>query len=290
MSKVRFGGETVDLDRRSEPISHVSFQSLMDEEGPDKPHFAFARVRSRDGADEYRHLYSAANIVEWFPLQGRTDPCTRGEIDRIEYFLYLKGEGDAVHVGDVHGEGGDSDAPASKSADYLIWSLTAEDEPSRMMALMAVAFLQHLGVDSVTADDAFDTSDVSNVSPRSEKDPERRAIQRSNGERLLRYVRARVSRLAASGEIECSDPEMLLTSMAQDASRHLAEVLVSQDPNVDEDGDDYAGMPHIRQNAFAAAIMKRFVYDDGSNAAHGPGAVVSAGPGGDPPRARRRSI
>jgi len=88
-SKVRFGKEEVDLNTQMEAISQATFQELMDEER-DKPFFAFARVYSKSDKQHYRRLYSAENIVNWYPLEGRTDPCTRGNIYKIEYFLHMK--------------------------------------------------------------------------------------------------------------------------------------------------------------------------------------------------------
>mmetsp|Transcript_16578 Transcript_16578/g.32980 ORF Transcript_16578/g.32980 Transcript_16578/m.32980 type:complete len:281 (-) Transcript_16578:489-1331(-) len=250
-SIVRFGREAVDLARRSEPISHATFQSLMDED-PDKPFYAFARICSSGGKQKYAHLYSAENVIEWYPLNGRTDPCTRGSIERIEYYLYFKGEGGAVHVGDVYEDTADH---VSTSADYLIWYHSGEDEPSRLLSLLAIAYLQNLGLINITSDDTFDTSSVARLGHQRARSLEQTTEDQAHGRTILEYIGTRIEKLIEGGELNCSDPAALLTSLEHDAAHHLADALVSQDPNVKDDGDDVARSPNVRKNALAAAII-----------------------------------
>ena len=270
-SKVRVGGEVVNLND-IEAISHDTYKTLMNEE-PDKPFFALARVKSSSGGQQYKHLYSAENVVNWYPLHGKTDPNTRGEIDRIEYFLHIKGEQDAIHMGDVHPNQTDPGSqyvgdvqtsqsnPVSQTADYLIWSLTAEDEPSKMMALLATAYLQKLGLDNITSDDTFDTSSVSNLAPKNVRDLQQKRTDSANANKIFNYVATHISDLVKQGELKCSDPNALLMSIQHDAALHLADILVSQDPDVDENSDDFAKLPHIRTNSLAMAILKELNFD-----------------------------
>ena len=83
--KVRFGEEIIDLAKCEDPISLESFQVLMEEEEEDnrKPYFLFAFVSSSYHGRSFKHLYSAENIIQWYPLEGTTDPCTGEEIEKI---------------------------------------------------------------------------------------------------------------------------------------------------------------------------------------------------------------
>jgi len=202
----------------------------------------------------HAHLYiSAQNVVEWYPLKGTTDPCTRGNIDKVEYFLLMKGQSNAIHVGDVYQK---SRAHVSISADYLIWSHTAEDEPSRMLSLLATAYLQILGLTNISSNDSFDTSNFSQMDPRTVRSPEQMNADRLQGSKIFHYVSTRISKLIDQGELKCSCPDVLLMSIRHDAARHVAHILVSQDPNIREDNDDFARTPHIRVYALARAIMR----------------------------------
>mmetsp|Transcript_35221 Transcript_35221/g.51734 ORF Transcript_35221/g.51734 Transcript_35221/m.51734 type:complete len:329 (+) Transcript_35221:43-1029(+) len=256
--RVRFGEEVVDLDKQIEPISLATFRSLMDEE-PGKPFFTFSRVHSRSSGQKYAHLYSAQNIIDWYPLKGTTDPCTRGNIEKVEYFLLMKGQGDAIHVGDVYEE---SREHVSKSADYFVWSHTAEDEPSKMLSLLATAYLQILGLRNISSNDFFDTSNLSQLDPRTVRSPEQINADRLHGSKILHYISTRILNLIEQGELKCSCPGELLMSIRNDAARHLAQILVLQDPNIHLDNDDYARMPHIRENTLARAILQSCELED----------------------------
>ena len=257
-SQVRFGGEELDLNKE-EAISLETFQVLMNKE-PNKPFFAFARSNSSNGGLNYRHLYSAENVIDWYPHKGNVDPCTHEAIEKIEYFLYFKGQSEAIHVGDVHSS---QIGPESKTADYLIWSFTGEDEPSKMMALLAMAYLQKLDLSSITSDDTLDTSNISNLDPKKVRDLKQQVIDSSNASKIVNYVAMHISDLVDRGELKCSDPNALLMSIQHDAAQHLAGILVSQDPSLDEDNDDFAKLPHIRTNALTMKIMKLFTSDSG---------------------------
>lgn len=250
--EVRFGKEVVDLATRTEPISQTTFQHLMDEE-PDKPFFTFARVHSIGNKRQYEHLYSAENVIEWYPLNGRTDPCTRGSIEKIEYYMHFKGEQDAIHVGDVYEE---PIGQVSKTADYFIWYHIGEDEPSKMSSLLATAYLQILGLTNITSNDTFDTSSVSQLGQQRLRCPGQKVKDQLNGTTLYHYVCTRIAKLIERGEINCSDPDVLMTSIKHDAAHHLAGVLVSQDPDVEDGSDDFARLPHVRTNSLATTIIE----------------------------------
>ena len=82
------------------------------------------------------------------------------------------------------------------------------------------------------------------------------SADRLQGSKIFHYVSTRISNLIDQGELKCSCPDVLLMSIRHDAARHVAHTLVSQDPNIREDNDDWARTPHIRENALARAIMR----------------------------------
>ncbi|MFT6387944.1 MAG: hypothetical protein ACJAUP_001316 [Cellvibrionaceae bacterium] len=256
-SKVRFGGEVIDLKEAREAISQDTFKSLMDEE-PDKPFFAFAHVHSGSTHHEFKHLYSAENVVNWYPLAGKTDPCNNRKIDKIEYYLHMKGQPDAIHMGDIYQN---ENKNVSKTADYLIWSLTAEDEPSKMMHLLATAYLQNFGITNISSNDTFDTSDILHLNLQKVRSPEQERTDKLNANKIYSYIGTHVATLIKQGKLNCSDPDALLLSIKHDAAVHLAGVLVSLDPNINDDNDDYAKLPHVRTNAVAEAIQQSCAFD-----------------------------
>jgi len=250
-SKVRFGKEEVDLNTQMEAISQATFQELMDEER-DKPLFAFARVYSKSDKQHYRRLYSAENIVNWYPLEGRTDPCTRGNIHKIEYFLHMKRQRTAVRVGDVYEK---ETEHTYRTADYFVWSITADDEPSKMMSLLATAYTQHLGLRKMTSNVEINTLDVLQLNTQCKRSEKQKNVDRLNASKIAQYVDTHLSRLVEDGELNCSDLSVLKMSIRYDAARHFAGILVSQDPDVDENSDDFSKIPHIRANALTMAIL-----------------------------------
>lgn len=284
--KVTFGGEVINLGEKEEPISLETFQVLIEEEEEEeedrKPYYLFAFVHSSAKNCSYKHLYSAENIVHWYPLEGTTDPCTRGEIEKIEYYFYVKGQMNAIHMGDVHphseedGRGKDQKKDETRfdtlRTDLLVWSITAKDEPSRLLSLLAIAYLYNCGLCTISKPlDKLDTSHILHTSnfyysERQEgKQIQEHNIRQSDKEEdqrishdIYEYIVNRLSREIRIGKIVCSDMTALMSSLKHDSAKHVAQNLVKLDPTIGEENDDFSKRPHIRTNALTVAIQAIF--------------------------------
>jgi len=282
--KVCFGDETIDFETEVEPISIESFQQILLDEDRDgqtpKPYFAFAYVHSSKDNYSYKHLYSAENIVNWYPLEGTTDPCTGEEIEKIEYYFYVKGNQNAIHMGDVaedqsrknedndDEEEEEEEEEISLTKDLLIWTISAEDEPSKMLSLLAIAYLYNYGLcKNMKSNDKLDTSDILKLSKLLYKDQQQSTKTPDQEERrrvsnmIYKYIVKHLSNQIRMEKIKCSDLNTLLTSIKHDAAHWIAEKLVELDPNIDEDSEDYSKLPHIRMNALTMAIQENFHFD-----------------------------
>ena len=58
---------------------------------------------------------------------------------------------------------------------------------------------------------------------------------------------------------------MLLASIKYDVAHHIAALFVSLDPNLDVNSDDFAKIPHIRQNAVTMDILIKYALVDESD-------------------------
>lgn len=271
-TKVFFGEQKIDLKETQEPIFKETFKTLMDDD-PVKPFFSFGLVHTRDKEDNSKtRLYSAESIARWFEMDPdtgdmieRNDPCTRDKIEKVEYYLYMKGQKNAIHVGDDKKNGVDDTIWPTKK--YLVWSEKkdkGDDEHSNMMCLLSVAFLNYFGCSKLTSNDKLDTSDINHLDSNKFRSTEQERADHLNSNKIYNYIVTHISNLIKEEKLNCSDPEALLTSIKDDAANEIAEILVELDPSITEDNDDISKHPHVRKNKLKKTILENFFMMDPS--------------------------